>query len=485
MGNKNLFSIMPSSQFGVGGDSCRTKIIKLNSNEQPPQTTVVIKSNSASSGDITVKLPASDGTLALEGTATGPSFGTVQCPAGTSPVATGAGDILTLLEGSGIDITGNAITDSVTFALDPTELGASGSQSGFLSSTDWVTFNNKQPSLSFGNFTSPTDAVTLTNGTGSVIGTGTTISVRSVTVAQSGILSSTDFTAFSNKALSTDIQIFTSSGTWTKPSGAIYTWAALVAGGAGGGSGRRGATLTIRCGGGGGQGGGFTTSNFASGALGATETVLVGAGGSGGAAIAVDDTDGAVGTGGGNSTFGNWIRVTGGGAGGGGTATTGAAGTGAGFGFPPNASNTNGGTGGAASGVGGVGGTGGLSAYAASGGGSGGGITSVNGPNAGGNGGAIGAANAAGFVNGVVLGGTGGTTNNNGAPGGDNTVNVAIGGGGGGGGGGSITTNGGSGASGGRYGAGGGGGGASLNATGNSGAGGSGSSGIVIIVTVR
>lgn len=46
----------------------------------------------------------------------GASFTTIQVPAGTSPVATGPNDTLTLAAGSGITITGDSTTDTVTIA---------------------------------------------------------------------------------------------------------------------------------------------------------------------------------------------------------------------------------------------------------------------------------------------------------------------------------------------------------------------------------
>ncbi|MBU6231325.1 hypothetical protein KGP36_01550, partial [Patescibacteria group bacterium] len=61
---------------------------------------------------------------------------------------------------------------------------ATGSQSGFLSSTDWTTFNSKQSTLSA---TAP-----LTVG-------GTTISMPAATTSQSGYLSSTDWNTFNGK----------------------------------------------------------------------------------------------------------------------------------------------------------------------------------------------------------------------------------------------------------------------------------------------
>jgi len=73
-------------------------------------------------------------------------------------------------------------------------------QSGYLTNTDWNTFNNKQAALSFGNLTETSSSVlTIAGGTGAVIGSGTTIAVKQASGTQSGYLSSTDWTTFNSK----------------------------------------------------------------------------------------------------------------------------------------------------------------------------------------------------------------------------------------------------------------------------------------------
>lgn len=111
-----------------------------------------------------------------------------------------------------------------------------------------------------------------------------------------------------------NIQTFTSSGTWTKPSGNpkkvfIQTWG-------GGGSGAKGNVA-----GGGGGGGAYSDGFFDISQLGATETVTIG---DGGAAVS---SPGAGNTGG-TTTFGTLVKAYGGGGGGSGTTVGGGGGGG-------------------------------------------------------------------------------------------------------------------------------------------------------------
>lgn len=98
------------------------------------------------------------------------------------------------------------------------------------------------------------------------------------------------------------VQVFTSSGTWTRPSGCAAVRVRVVGGG-GGGGGVTGASSQAADGGGGGAGG-FAEKWVISG-LSDTVAVTVGAGGAGGVA-------GSNGTAGGNSHFGGYATAEGG-----------------------------------------------------------------------------------------------------------------------------------------------------------------------------
>jgi hypothetical protein len=267
------------------------------------------------------------------------------------------------------------------------------------------------------------------------------------------------------------VQVFTASGTYTKPPLASAIDAVAIGAGGGGGSGRRGAAASARFGGGGGASGGMAQWRFPSASIGATETVTVASGGAGGAAVTADSTNGNNGTAGGSSSFGVHLRGGPGAAGSGGTASAGNGG-----GSAAAVSSLGAYFAGASSSVSATPSV--VSAGTIGSGGAGGGIST-------GDVAFDGCAGANGSMphgSGSLNAGAGGTSGGAGGNGTDiaNSYDY-FGGAGGGGGGASITTAAGNGGNGG-VGAGGGGGGASLNGN-ASGAGGTGGRGEVRITT--
>ena len=93
--------------------------------------------------------------------------------------------------------------NSATGAIGITQ--ASASTNGYLSSTDWNTFNNKAASFTTGNLTETGSGIlTITGGTGAVAGSGTSIQVKQATTSQNGFLSSADWNTFNSKLSSID-----------------------------------------------------------------------------------------------------------------------------------------------------------------------------------------------------------------------------------------------------------------------------------------
>lgn len=109
-------------------------------------------------------------------------------------------------------------------------------------------------------------------------------------------------------ALNANIQEFTTTGTWTRPVGALFVEVHVFGGGGGGGFGLRGTADSTNDGAGGGAGGAYAYKRFVANALSATETITIGAGGAGGDFSLTTDA-----VSGGLSSFGTNLLVADGG----------------------------------------------------------------------------------------------------------------------------------------------------------------------------
>lgn len=115
----------------------------------------------------------------------------------TNPIVTLAtGSLSTSTSGVSIGNGANSTVANVTVNIQT----ASGSQPGLLSSADWATFNSKQSALTLGNLTDAgTDGIVITGGTGAIIGSGASIAQHVADTTHNGYLSSTDWNTFNNK----------------------------------------------------------------------------------------------------------------------------------------------------------------------------------------------------------------------------------------------------------------------------------------------
>jgi hypothetical protein len=113
---------------------------------------------------------------------------------GTTPSLTLTTSITGLLYGNGTALAATTVNAPLSYSAGTLSITQSGTASnGYLSSTDWNTFNNKQPAGTY---------VTSVTGTAPVVSSGGTtpaISMAAANTSTNGYLTSTDWNTFNNK----------------------------------------------------------------------------------------------------------------------------------------------------------------------------------------------------------------------------------------------------------------------------------------------
>ncbi len=193
---------------------------------------------------------------------------------------------------------------------------ASASNRGALSSADWSTFNAKQAALTIGDLTAAgTDGIVVTGGAGSIIGSGTSLAQHVADASHNGYLSSTDWSTFNAKqpagsyalttlsnlgttAINADLTFGVTPGN-IKGFGASSGGTLVLSGGAG--SAAAGGTSTLQSGANGfgnGTTGGAVSATSGSATNGGGVTLTGGVGVSNGGPINITGGSGGAGTGG-------------------------------------------------------------------------------------------------------------------------------------------------------------------------------------------
>lgn len=194
LGTVTTVSVATSNGFaGTVATATSTPVITLSTS-----VTGLLKGNgtaisAATSG--TDYAPATSGTSILYGNGSG-GFSNVTIGTGVSFTtgtlsATGSGGTVTSVTGTAPVVSSGGTTPAISMAAATTSVN------GYLTSTDWTTFNNKQASGSY--LTTVTSDAPLT-GSGT---SGSHLIIPAATTSVDGYLTSTDWTTFNNKGSGT------------------------------------------------------------------------------------------------------------------------------------------------------------------------------------------------------------------------------------------------------------------------------------------
>lgn len=238
-----------ATQFAICDDIDLLKQLKFSTSGQSTNTSTTIASNSSQSTDIIITLPAVSGTLNNSGV-TG-TFKTVQTSAGTSPVASGPNDVLTLSSSdSSVTTTGNSSTDTVDFVVASVGTSSAANVHSAELLANAATSSNTPSTIvkrdGSGNFSAGTITASLTGvASGNVInsriintsspltGGGNlssdlTLAINTANTSQPGALSAADWNTFNSKQASGNyVTALTGDGTASGPGSAALTLATV------------------------------------------------------------------------------------------------------------------------------------------------------------------------------------------------------------------------------------------------------------------
>ena len=193
----NTFNLKQAALNGTGFVKATGTTISYDNSTYALDSAVVHNTGTETIGGLkTFTLVPSSTTYSITNGLT--STGTVDKIAGG---LSGTGDIVWLTSARVLAFIGlsSAVT-SVTASLPLSSSGgatpnitisqATTSANGYLSSTDWNTFNGKQAALTIGNITSAdTSIMTITGGTGAIIGSGVNLTLLNASGTNAGIVS--------------------------------------------------------------------------------------------------------------------------------------------------------------------------------------------------------------------------------------------------------------------------------------------------------
>ena len=133
--------------------------------------------------------------------------GGVSSVTGSAPISSSGG------ANPNISITGSNLTDAGTDGITVTNgtgsvIGtgtaisqhvADATHSGYLATADWNTFNGKENAFVAGSISTSTTGVTVGSGANSTVGPNVTVDIQTATTAQPGLLSAADWNTFNGK----------------------------------------------------------------------------------------------------------------------------------------------------------------------------------------------------------------------------------------------------------------------------------------------